>query len=317
MVTCSDWRDSAPAEVEPLIAAEADVWNERLGWDVAEAWSVIEPARRGGQLPGYLARCSDGRVGGWVSFLLHRDALQVLALVAHDQEATAALVQAVLTSSEARAAGSFIVCVRDNAPALRAALADYGFGVDTYRYLQAAPHAIAGRVTGIRPWRRDGDSMAALCARAYDGSLPVRAFAPNGTPDEWREYIAGLIKGPGCGRFAPTLSFVRPAPDERSLDAGVLTTTVSGTVAHIAQLAVDPLCRGQGWGRRLIEATAAAADAHGYDWLTLLVSASNGPAVRLYEDLAFEDRGAFVVAVRRGAVNERRRTTPRATVAAT
>jgi ribosomal protein S18 acetylase RimI-like enzyme len=302
-MVCRDWRTSAPAEIAPLLSAEIQAWQHELDWDVTEAWRVVEPARRAGTLPGFLARDAGGRIVGWTAFLLHHGAVQVLAFVAPGPEAATALVDAILRSPDAAGADSCLFCVRAASERLPAVLADRGFDIEPYRYLRFDLAGLGGPEPGagesIQPWRGHTEAMAYLCARAYAGTTDVRAFAPNGTLAEWIDYIAGLEAGPGCGRFAPDASFVVPAAGGRDLDAAILVTTLGPGTVHVAQIAVDPGARGRGLGRRLVQAAGRAARARGCTRMTLLVSAANRPAAAMYERLGFVDRAAFVVAVRR------------------
>ena len=298
---CLDWRTCPPSVIEPLLHAEVRAWRDELDWDVAEAWRLVEPARRNGHLPGYLAiDAVRPHSTGWASFLLHRDCLQVLALVSSDEAATARLLDAMLASPECDEATSILVCLRDSSPGLRTLLAARHFDIGTYRYMRRRlPCGASMAAECVRPWRSDARRMARLCERAYADATYVRAFAMGGSPDEWREYIDVLLTSPGCGRFVPTWSYVAPGPRPDDLNGAVLTTSLARGVAHIAQLAVDPAARGRGLGRQLLDAAAAAAAENGCTALTLLVSVSNAPAIALYEAAGFEDRATFVVASRR------------------
>jgi ribosomal protein S18 acetylase RimI-like enzyme len=297
-MTCRDWRD-CPAEVATtLLSAEVRAWHDTLDWDVREAWSVIEPSRRAGVLPGFIVFENDRHPAGWCSFLLHRDCLQVMALVARRPEETVTLVDAVLHSSEAARSTGVLVCARDAAPELPLVLAARGFRVETYRYLVLDKLPSEGVVAGARPWDGDKDAMARLCAKAYASSSGVRAFAPGGTDVEWREYVGSLVDGPGCGRFEPGLSRVVPDRMSGELDAAVIMTTIAPGVAHVAQTAVAPGSRSRGLGTSLVRAALRAASRRGCTSATLLVAAGNTTAARLYHSLGFRDRAAFVVAAR-------------------
>lgn len=61
-----------------------------------------------------------------------------------------------------------------------------------------------------------------------------------------------------------------------------------------------PDYRGRGIGRRLIEATIAAADAAGFERIELTVIAGNTRAMRLYEAVGFEHEGVMRAAMRFG-----------------
>ncbi|HVW06608.1 MAG TPA: GNAT family N-acetyltransferase [Vicinamibacterales bacterium] len=302
---CQDWRTCASSEIAPLLAAEMRAWRRELDWDVTEAWSVVEPARRAGTLPGFVVRDRDGRPAGWTSFLLHRTSLQVLAFVATSTDAATTLVDAILSSRESTAADVSLFCVRDASPRLRDVLEAQAFDVEDYRYLGLALTPDRAATIGdeadsrLRPWRDDTSGAVRLYERAYAGMPGVRAFALSGAREEWAEYLAGLLSGPGCGWFVPELSYVVPAAGSADLAGGVIVTDLGPSTAHIAQIAVDPAYRGQGWGRRLVRAAGRAAFTRGYTQMTLLVSASNRAAIALYEDEGFQDRATFLVASRR------------------
>lgn len=308
-MTCVDWRTCAHQEVAPLLAAETQAWCRDLDWDVTEAWRVVEPARRAGQLPGFIVRDDCGRPIGWTAFLLHRTSLQVLAFAAPDAMASETLVDAILASPEAWQAESIIFCVRAAASHLREILAVRGFHVDPYRYLglglntlgdRPAPAAAGtAQATGaMRAWEDDRAAFAALCARAYAGSREIRAFAPSGSAEEWRDYVESLLSGPGCGWFRPDLSQVIPDPRGGSLLGAVFVTDLGLSTAHVAQIVVDPACRGLGMAQRLMHTAARAAASRGYVRMTLLVSAANRPAEMAYARLGFQERAGFVVATR-------------------
>lgn len=307
-MTCVDWRTCAPIEVAPLLAAETDAWRRQLDWDVTEAWRVVEPARRAGQLPGFVVRDDAGRVTGWTAFLLHRTSLQVLALVALDPAAVDTLVDAILTAPEAALAESVIFCVRGSTPHLQQTLAAHGFQVDPYRYLtldlttaghdRGPSHGGVSERPGMRAWMDDGRGLADLCARAYADSKEIRAFAPSGSHDEWRDYVDSLLSGPGCGWFRPELSYVVPEAHGCALAGAVLVTDLGLSTAHVAQIVVDPSSRGRGVAGDLMRVVARSALAGGYRRVTLLVSGANRPAAAVYARLGFRDRTSFVVATR-------------------
>jgi GNAT superfamily N-acetyltransferase len=288
--------------VVPLVATEIRAWRDVLLWDVAEAWSVIEPARRAGHLPGLIAFDAGGRPHGWTTFLPHNGHLQVMALVAPDSATASALVDGLLDSAEARACASVLLCVRDAAPGLADVLHARGFTIDPYRYMMAnlvdAPRA-AGP---CERWQAHDELMAGLCAEAYRDSPGVRAFAPGGTLPEWRQYIATIVEGTGCGWFLPELSQIVAGvrtgmPGIETVDACLMLSDLGTGTAHIAQLAVAPAARGRGLGRQLVS-TAMGEASRFYARMSLLVSASNIPAGRLYASLGFQDHATFIVAAK-------------------
>ena len=61
--------------------------------------------------------------------------------------------------------------------------------------------------------------------------------------------------------------------------------------ADMMNLAVDPSCRGQGVGVKLVEALMERLRTNGVYRLTLEVRVSNAPAIGLYEKLGFRQLG--------------------------
>jgi GNAT superfamily N-acetyltransferase len=315
--SCRDWRTCDASDVTPLVEAEVRAWRQSLSWDVAEAWSVLEPARLAGQLPGLVAFDAEGRPAGWTAYLPHSGHLQVMALVARDGATASALVADMLESAEARTCASVIFCVRDAAPGLADILRQRRFEVDVYRYLVRDLADVVPMPHAFDHWQGHDDAMAALCAAAYRDSAGVRAFAPDGTWPEWQQYVATLVQGTACGWFLPELSLVVPTdvparalregptslpPVRRAgVQAGVMLTDLGTGAAHLAQLAVDPAARGRGLGRQLVSAAIGEASRF-YNQMSLLVSGANEPAVRLYASLGFQDHATFTVASRSSPV---------------
>ena len=64
------------------------------------------------------------------------------------------------------------------------------------------------------------------------------------------------------------------------------------------QVAVDPACRGSRLATALLEESCQAAQAQGCTTMTLLVAARNATAIRIYAELGFAQRAAFVAATR-------------------
>ena len=297
-VVCEDWRQVAASEATALVSREARVWRELLAWDVSEAWRPIEPARSAGALPGVIARNPRGRPVGWSCYLEHRGLRQVAMMVADDSVTTATLVHHIADTDPPAGA---LVCVRDAAPALRPALTDHGFRVGTYLYLCRDLDSAGSTDARGEAWRAgDLDPFVDLCARAYADTSDLRAFAPHGSLDEWREYATGLIERTGCGRFAAAATAVARSSASDRLDAALITTDLGLGTAHVAQLVVDPSSQRRGLATQLLQSTVNAAKQLGYQRLTLLVAETNSAARRLYDTAGFVQKAEFVVALKSG-----------------
>lgn len=290
----SDWRTAGSAAVARLYTAETERWRHDLHWDIAGQWPTVETARTSGLLPGFIARSGGGEILGWSFQVVHRDMLQVGALVADSPATTARLIDAILNSVEADGAASLMMFGYLAAPGLAASLAPRGLSVERYRYLHRS--LPAGQVDLPATTRAfdftDTAEVTDLLIASYDAIDPLRPFARTGRRDEWVEYVAQLTAANGCGAFDPGLSPVTPC-EFGGLDGAALVTRIAPAVAHLAQIAVHPVVRGRKIGRQLVRHAIAAARDGGCDRLTLLVSARNAAAGRLYERLGFEEIATF------------------------
>jgi ribosomal protein S18 acetylase RimI-like enzyme len=205
---------------------------------------------------------------------------------------------------------------------LREVLGGHGFNVVPYRYLARPverPARYDEQLTNTPHRAREGDprrstrghfrsrpfqphdfsALVQLFSRAYSRMDDVRAFAPHGSVEEWRDYADSLLAGPGCGRPIPEASRIIQQASSDRLDAALLATDLGLGTGHIAQVAVDPERQGRGLGADLVgDAIDALAD-RGFERVTLLVSDANARARRLYFRLGFQERGSFVVAIDR------------------
>jgi len=84
----------------------------------------------------------------------------------------------------------------------------------------------------------------------------------------------------------------------RGVDAVVLATRLSPGTAHLAQVAVEPAAQRSGRGRLILSSALANLRAARYARATLLVSAANGAANGLYDQMGFVEAARFIAAVR-------------------
>jgi ribosomal protein S18 acetylase RimI-like enzyme len=302
-----DWRLASAEVVGGLLEAERQRWISTLHWDAQPAFDVLERSRQSGQAAGLLAYDADGRPSGFTHYFLHNRRLQIGGLVADSGEVTRQLLDDVLRTPEAELAGEVLCFAFPASTALEGALTRRRFDVTRYSYLQralapatvAAPSAAPAIASQLRTWTEDDAvDTVRLFARSYAGSEAAKAFAPRGTLEEWAQYVAQIIKTPGCGRFLPAASVSVQHPADDRLRGLVLTTTLQRDTAHIAQLAVDPTYRRRGLARALVEDASRRAGAAGCWRVTLLVADDNTAARDLYASLGFEPVAHFLHATR-------------------
>jgi ribosomal protein S18 acetylase RimI-like enzyme len=298
-VRLEDWRDLADGQAAALYGAERRRWLRDLSWDLTDSWRIVEDARRAGLLPGWVARHVSGRVEGWCYFLVRDGRLQLGALSGQRASTVRGLLDAVLATPEASVARQYDGFLYPESDAVVTALVRRRFRLEPYHYLERAldtrhPGATTCRAEPrLRPWAAgDLPDAVRLVARAYAGSVGMRCFAPGGRLDEWTTYLSQMVRTGACGRLAGDCSFVATGP--LAVEGLALTTWVGPDTAHIAQVAVDPACRGRGLGRFLMSACLDAAQQHGARRVTLLVAGSNVVARGLYAGLGFTERARFV-----------------------
>lgn len=293
----SDWRTASVEAVSRLYAAETARWRRELQWDIASQWPTVEAARRSQQVPGLIAQSSIGDVLGWSFQVVHRDVLQVGALVSDSPATTARLVNAIMTSLEGRAARSIMMFGYFEAPGLDDCLAPYGLAMERYRYLQKPLNGPEGESIFAPPIKRTYDHARAmdvtnLLVASYPAVDQLRPFAKTGLRDEWIEYVTQLTLTNGCGTFEPAMSPV-VAGEFGGLHGAALMTRIAPGVAHLAQVAVHPVARGRSLGHQLVASAMTAARDQGCHTFTLLVSEKNTRAASLYQRMGFVDGGAF------------------------
>lgn len=292
-----DWRSLTRLEMEPWYRAEQAWWSEELAWDTSPNWAIVEQARAAGTLPGFVLYDGAAAVG-WSFFLVHRSTLQIGALTARTPDAATSLLDAILETPEARGAQSAMVFAPLVQRWLAEVLACRGFSVRPFRYLmRRLEPPVEGPLTGQPFDAARLTEVAALLSRAYPGADSARPFAPAGTWEEWVDYTAQLVAHTGCGTLVPACSVLEErASGGPGLLGAVLTTRLAARTGHLAQVAVDPACQGQGMGGRMVRGALAQLGAHGFTHATLLVADDNAAAVRMYAGLGFEEAGRFVSA---------------------
>jgi ribosomal protein S18 acetylase RimI-like enzyme len=300
-----DWRDVGADVIAPLYGREQERWMRALGWDLSASFAVVETGRQAGRVPGWLLLDRDRRVHGWCFYILQDGLLQIGAIVADRANAVRELLGAILQSPEASLARRVSCFLFPSASSVGPALDRYHFDRTVTRYLVSgwcgdAPDPVVPEGCRARSWDRDRDlvPIVRLLARAYEGRPESSLFAPGGRLDEWAMYVAQLEQSGSFGTSLPDAScLVEDASSGRLLGVA-LATALSGEMAHLPQIAVDPAGHRRGLGRFLVTRVLSRAARSGYRQTSLLVDERNVPARSLYHSLGFEERERFVQATR-------------------
>jgi ribosomal protein S18 acetylase RimI-like enzyme len=312
MISCEDWRDASRDEVAGLFDAECARWLGSCGWDYRPACRLLEVARGGRRVPGFLARDLHHHIVGWTCFVLHDGTLHIGNLVARDAAVARTLLRAVLHAPERRQARRLSCFLYPNLPAIETVLARLHFAIERHAYLQRPLSGESAVMTPLRPGSRSGEQFVLrdwspqampdvirLFARAYEGMPQARCFAPDGRVEQWDAYLGQLVQTRACGRFEQALSLLAETR-AGELAGAALVTAVGDRTAHVAQMAVAPEHRGLGLGECLVLSACQRACNACYDRVTLLVARSNDRAGRLYARLGFESAATFLYADRTG-----------------
>ena len=132
------------------------------------------------------------------------------------------------------------------------------------------------------------ETAAQLTAQAYNEIIDREISFHYQSLEGCRNFLAGIIEKPGCGRFMKDASFCawhRPTGD---LAGFVLTSWVSPLNGHVPQVLVSQKFQGRGIGTRLLNQAIAALQSRRYSTVSLSVTAENKPAYRLYQRFEFD-----------------------------
>lgn len=300
MIVC-DWRTLSAPEMVPLYAGETARWQRELAWDPSPMWDAVDRARTTWGLPGMLCLDLSGAVRGWTFYLPVRDRLDVGGLVSDSSETTAALVDALVEHAGSRRhLGGLIYA---GAPGLESILASRHVPHVRYSYRMRALQAgrasarTAGERLLVRPPRvlrdwsaSDIDATSELLFESYERN--AGPIGPDATVDDWRDYVTNLARHGGCGTLSPAIS--RVLTINGTIAAATLVSTIAPQTAQLVQLAVRRAHQGAGLGRAMLATAIGAARQAGFTSISLLVAQDNPPALRLYQQAGFVERGTFL-----------------------
>ena len=325
MTRLVDWRELGADRIVPLYAEQAAVWSGSLGWDLTRSWAVVERARAAGALPGLVSVNDRGAILGWTFFMRHQEVVQIGALAGRGAGPVRDLLEGILNAPESAGARELTCLLYPASPTALSALTRRRFELQPLYYFSRAvateedAPAVLPAELSLRRWMpADTVPCVRVLAAAYGRHRAGRGLAPNGTLEEWAYYLGQVLHSPACGQHLPRASFV---VEERSTGMAVgclLATTIGPDTVHVAQLAVVPQWGRRGVGRALLRAGARAASLERAARVTLLVSAENGDALKLYAGEGFAQTGQFTFASRPMPVRRQvgRRPPPAATTAA-
>ena len=303
-------RQITPRQLDALFEEEAEHWLEAFRWDYRPSLALIRRFVETRSLEGCAAFDERGAAG--YGFYVFEDEKALLGgLFVAKRTGDAGLPERLL------AALLLTLRTRPEIARIEAQLIPFGHSLDAalerhrfrlhkrqFMYLDlTAPRAAAGRAghsnhLHIERWHdRCFEPCARLIERAYarhvDSDINEQYRSEGGAS----RFLRNVVLLPGCGQFLPEASLVIPGGSRSELHGVVLTSVVAPGVAHVTQICLQPPLHGKGQGRQLLRASIEALQARQFKGLSLTVTSSNLPAVRLYETEGFRVLQTFSAAV--------------------
>lgn len=303
-------RDLNPAALEPLLAEETAEWATELDWDHSQAANLVRRLSAAGRLGGVaLIDGSEAAGYGYVGLEGNKGLVADVYLRprwrAGDAEST--LLRAVfdflagvpvVTRIEAQLMLVESASARNLERERNVKIFDRTLmNLDSST---ALPAATATRYQ-IEPWRDDWISGAAeIIQAAYAGEVDAQIHDRYATVDGAERFVHELVQFPGASFHSPA-SCMAFDPATGSAAGLSLTSFVAPHVGHIAEICIVPQARHSGLGHELLRRSLEALRATGAERISLAVTVSNEPALRLYRRFGFREIRRFHAYIRERA----------------
>ena len=294
-----DLRQLRSRDLEPLLEEEKTLWQRSLHWDYSSTAAMVRRFVDAQALSGYAA-VEGGQAVGFSFFVYEEDKALIGDLFVSDAagNGTAAvrLATHVIETLQATPGIRRIEAQLMNSsdPPVRQCFLSRHFQTYRRKFLILPAREFPASV----PWNLPDLEVCVWQPRWFPlaGRLIMRAYrghVDSAITDQYRSragasrFLENVIHYPGCGVFSADCSFLAVERRTGLLSGMVLTSAVQPAVAHITQLCVDPEWQGRGVGRSLILRALEELRGHGFEAVTLTVTASNCRALSLYEKLRF------------------------------
>jgi len=293
-----------------LFDEEGSMWARELRWNFAPTRGRLEAALNDGTLNGLVATDETGACAyaTWAVDAGHGIVGSVFSSArSRGRGLESLLVQRILTRLEALRP-DVIDCqtLFSSDPSLREPFTAHGFEsaarlymtVDRSVWRETQANRRAGRRS--KPTHRtDLRAVARLVYEAHLETHTLDASSSFDTPESCERILRQIVLDEVCGPFDSMGS--RRIEEGGMLVAACLLTWPLGDVAHISEVATAPGHRRRGLARQcLAESLENAFERGNASSATLSVTATNGPALALYESMGFVPRIRYESHVRRG-----------------
>jgi len=307
-------RHLSARELDPLLLEETVEWQRELDWDFSRSADLVRQFADMHSLLGF-ALLDRGEVAGYGYSVLedHKGLIGDLYLRPHwrdgvnDERLLRAILDGLIAVRNVRRIESQLMLVD---PAVGRALERERPVELQQRVLMRLdtsippylPSGIALRRFHFEPWSEHHHEMAAnVISLAYANHIDSRINDQYRSPAGARRFLYNIVQFPGCGAFFNKASFVAFDPRTGGMVGVVLASFVAEEVGHITQLCVTPQAQGRRLGYELLRESINALRIYGARRVSLTVTASNEPAIRLYRGCGFAEMRRFLSYVWDGA----------------
>jgi ribosomal protein S18 acetylase RimI-like enzyme len=296
-------RRVSAAMLAPVLEEEISLWRAELDWDFRASADLVRKfidmqalagfaLTRNGRVVGYVYYvCEEGKglIGDLCVMRAHRTLINENALL----EASLQAMFGTLGIRRVEAQIMMISQPLERQPALANWFRRYP------RYFMHAPLGPAVRlperhIPGITmsPWSElRQDETARLIAAAYQGHVDAQINDQYRSAAGARRFLTNIVQYPGCGTFFGPASWAAMRAGE--LVGISLASLVSNDCGHITQVCVSPEMRSTGLGYELVRQSLISLATRGCQSVSLTVTTSNEPALKLYERMGFVNRRNF------------------------
>jgi ribosomal protein S18 acetylase RimI-like enzyme len=306
-----DLRHFSARQLRPLLERESVVWKERLRWDYESSIELLLKYLDSRILPGFVA-LDRGRVSGFTFCVYegHKAVVGDAFSVGHTAEQSLRYTNWLL---------SHLLELLDNSPdiervesqmllydvgEIEKSFIDTGFSLFPRLFMEydlrledglaREPDSELPEYLELASWRASHFQAAAeLIHASYANHIDSYINDQYRSLHGSLRFLHNIVRFPGCGLFDADASFVLRDTRNGSLAGMVLCSRVAGDVGHIPQLCIAEPYRRQGLGPRLMRHCTRYLARNGFAAITLTVTESNLPAVKLYENLGFFVRQRF------------------------
>jgi ribosomal protein S18 acetylase RimI-like enzyme len=280
-----------------LFDEESEMWSASLRWNFAPTRRRLEVAIDEGHLRGFFVSDADGP-SAYATYSIEDGRGLVGCLFASERARAHGIEDHLAGRVLERLMGSrssVIDCqtLFTSKPEMKAPFESAGFqsAERLYMTLDAgrwqAP-AATGSVMSRPILRTDARSVSPLVYHAHEDTRARDASSSFDTLESCESILRQIMLDQICGPF-DALASRRIEVDGRNVAACLLTWPSTG-VAHISEVATATDARRRGFARQCIVGALASVFERGATTATLSVTASNAPAIALYESFGFSPR---------------------------